>query len=185
MSISIPSGAVAKEVRIHIAVSFAGAYVIPEDMEPVSPAYIIDTKNAVFCKDVEVRLQHMAKLETSEECEDKVVMKASTTPTYIDGTGPVYKFEELQGVNVKFDRGSRHFAVMKIRKFSILKVLRRLRRGQISEFRKIKYKTGYLNNRFEILQLKECFIPRGCTNQPGAQFLLSSVCVQNCLSTLM
>ena len=139
MSISIPSGAVTREVQIHIAVSFAGAYVIPEYMEPVSPAYIIDTKNAVFCKDVEVRIQHMAKLETSEECEDKVVMKASTSPTYIDGTGPVYKFEELQGVNMKFDRG-RHFAVIKIRKFSILKVLRRLRRGRIGEFRKVNIK---------------------------------------------
>ena len=91
----------------------------------------------------------MAKLETSEECEDKVVMKASTSPTYIDGTGPVYKFEELQGVNVIFDRGSRHFAVMKIRKFSILKVLRRLRHGRIGEFRKVNIKLAISFNEYK------------------------------------
>lgn len=132
MSLSIPSGAVTKDVKIEIAAGFAGTWKIPEGMEPVSPAYIINTKNAVFSKDIEVKLQHVANLETSKDCKNMVVVKASSTPTYDGGTsGPVYKFEELKGVKVEYDQGNRNFAVMKIRSFSILKVLRRISQGLI------------------------------------------------------
>lgn len=127
ISISIPRDAVAKIAQLNIATSFSGAYETPGGMESVSPAYIIDGKEVEFSKDVEVKLQHTANLETAEDCRDMVVMEACSTPTYSDST-PVYKFEELEGTKVEFDLGNSS-AVIKGRSFSsVYKIFKTVKR---------------------------------------------------------
>ena len=129
MSISIPKDAMVSEEQIHLATSFAGAYSIEGNVESVSPAYIIDTaKKIEFSKDVEVKLQHTANLETAEDYRDMVVLKANSTPSQSDySSTSVQELKELDGVKVEF---SAHYVVMKVKSFvsSIFKVGKRKRK---------------------------------------------------------
>lgn len=127
MSISIPRDAMITEEQIHLATTFSGAYSMREDVESVSPAYSIDTaKNIEFSKDVEVKLQHTANLETAEDQEDMMVLRATSQGD--SSSVSVHRFEELKGARVEF--GARH-VVMKIKSFvsSIFKVGKRKRKG--------------------------------------------------------
>lgn len=134
LSISIPKDAMVTDEQIRLATSFSGAYSIQDDVESVSPAYIIDTARKIeFSKDVEVKLQHTANVATAEDRADMMVLRASTTPSQKDSSSPsVHKFEELQGARVEF--GAR-YALMKVKSFvsSIFKVGKKKRKG--SEYR--------------------------------------------------
>ena len=120
MSISIPRKAADKDEQIDLATSFSGAYKMPETVESVSPAYIIKTTEVIqFAKDVEVKFQHNANLETEEDRKDMVVLKSFREE------GSASSFKEVEG---EFDQ---HFVVMKVMSIetSIFKIGKRKKEG--------------------------------------------------------
>ena len=92
---------------------------MPEDVTPVSPAYIIETSRKVeLRKDVELTMQHTASLQTTEDKQDMIMMKVT------DKTPSVRKFEEMKGAKIEVARG---YVKMKVKSIisSIFKVGRR------------------------------------------------------------
>lgn len=130
VSISIPRNSTISEEKIDLATSFSGVYEIPDEVEAVSPAYIIETDVEIkFSKDVEVKFQHAANLKSVDDCKDMVVLKAALQKGS-SGSGAVSKFEEMNGSNVKFSPGNRH-VVLKLRSLvpSTFKVAKKKRDG--------------------------------------------------------
>ena len=127
MAISIPRNAAAREEQIELTASFSGAYKLPEDVTSVSPAYILETRREVeFRKDVEVTMQHTASLQTAEDRQDMIVMKAtSKTPNETPSQrGSIRMFEEMKGAKLEL---TPHYAKMKVKRFvsSVFKIGRR------------------------------------------------------------
>ena len=74
-SLSIPRNSVAGEVKVGLAAGFSGSHEIPEDMEPVSPAYVVTADKPVeLDKNMTLRMQH-----TVENTTDVVLVEAGIT----------------------------------------------------------------------------------------------------------
>lgn len=113
ITLSFPENSMEREESLNIATSFSGAFEIPDDLESVSPAYMIGTTTTIeFSKDVDLKLQHTANLRTAEDCKDMVVMKASIVPSN-DGSR-FSRFQEIKDGSVKFIEEGR-FGVVKLR----------------------------------------------------------------------
>ena len=86
ISMSIPENALPSTdppLEVQIQPCFSGSWEVPENLELVSPAYIIKSSREVqFMNKVSVKIWHYANLETEEDCEDMVFLSASTTPQY-------------------------------------------------------------------------------------------------------
>ena len=84
ISLSIPENSLSSTdppPKLEVQPCFSGPFVVPEDVELVSPAYIVKpSRKVVFEKDVLVKIWHHANLETEEDCEDMVFLSASTSP---------------------------------------------------------------------------------------------------------
>ena len=127
VSISIPRNAVVKEEQLDLATSFSDSYQMPDGVESVSPAYIIETSKEIIelSGDIEVRLQHTANVETEEECRDLMVLRAALSPSLKgSASNAVHKFEKEEEIKAKF---SLKYAVMKVKKLasSVFKVATR------------------------------------------------------------
>ena len=72
VSLSIPRNSVAGEVKVGLAAGFSGSHEIPEDMEPVSPAYVVTADKPV--ENMTLRMQH-----TVENTNDVVLVEAAIT----------------------------------------------------------------------------------------------------------
>ena len=84
---------------------FSGPFQVPENLELVSPIYIVKpSKEVVFRKEVMVKIWHHANLETEQDCEEMKFLSASTTPEYC-GTRPVYVFREIKVARGSFRPG--------------------------------------------------------------------------------
>ena len=132
VSISIPRNATEKEEQMYLTTSFSGAYEMPDGVESVSPGYIIKTTREVeFSKEVEVKLQHIANLETAEDFKDVAVYKANPVPRHkaCCSSDPIHKFEELKGTEVEVGEC---FVKMKLKRFAstILNVVKRKRKSE-------------------------------------------------------
>ena len=105
ISLSIPEDALPSTdppPEVQIQPCFSGPWEVPENLELVSPAYIVEpSREVVFRKEVLVKIRHHANLETEEDCKNMVFLSASTTPEYRDGR-PVYVFQEIAGVKGLF-----------------------------------------------------------------------------------
>ena len=131
ISLSIPEGALHSTdlpLEVQIQPCFSGSWEVPENLDLVSPAYIVKLSSLVtFKKDVLVKIWHHANLETEEDCEDMVFLSASTTPEYRDGR-PVYVFQEITGVKGSFrPREEQPAGVIALKHFSLLGIFRRIR----------------------------------------------------------
>ena len=74
-SLSIPRNSVAGEVKVGLAAVFSGSHIIPKDMEPVSPAYVVTADKPVeLDKNMTLRMQHVA-----ENTTDVVLVEAAIT----------------------------------------------------------------------------------------------------------
>ena len=108
ISLSIPEDALPSTdppLDMQVQPCFSGPFEVPQDLELVSPVYIVKPSREVkFRKAVLVKIWHYANLETEEDCEDMVFLSASTTPEY-RGTRPVYVFREIRGVKGLFRPG--------------------------------------------------------------------------------
>ena len=110
LSLSVSKGAVAEDVTLSVATGFSGGPELPDDVESVSPAYLFKTVTTIeFSKDVSLKLQHAANLETAEGCKDMVVLQASIDPS--QGSGQVYK--QVEGTTIEFSE-EENFGVVKI-----------------------------------------------------------------------
>jgi hypothetical protein len=135
VSLSISTSSVDEDEDLIIQPSFSGPFELPEGIESVSPAYLIKTpKEVEFKKDVDVRLQHNADLQTEEDCESMVLLQASSTPTYEDhGSSPVYKFKEIDSGDDAFSPlpERKRFGSFKMKELSsYYKIGRRQNRGE-------------------------------------------------------
>lgn len=130
ISVSIPENAIGEEesVELFIQPVFSGPFAGREDMEPVSPAYLIKPSQGVeFKKDIAVRIQHNAVLDVEEDCEDLVFMRASSTPYYRGPLfGPLYVFHEVDPSRVTFSLTNGQFGEFKTDQFSLFQIWRRL-----------------------------------------------------------
>ena len=118
---SLPSNEPPVEVAIQPC--FSGSFIMPDGIESMSPAYVIKPNRKVtFQKDVVLKIQHYANLQTEEDCEDMVFLSANSTPEY-RGSNPVYVFKEIKKARILFRPGQqqpvgeillKHFCVTKI-----------------------------------------------------------------------
>lgn len=129
-SIVVPRNSTARDEPVDFATGFSGLYELPEGVESVSPAYLIKTtKKVKFSKDIAVRLQHNANLQTAEDCKAMVFLKASVTPTH-KGSNSSLKFEEIKGTKAEFSQGKSNFGVIKLKHlFSWFKIGRKKRKN--------------------------------------------------------
>ena len=114
-----------EQLDVVIQVSFSGTYAGPEELEPVSPAYLVRTtgEGVQLQKDLTLRIQHIACLEEEEDSKGLVVLKASSAPSYRGPIfGPIYVFHEMKGSEVKFDG---QFGEVRTRDFSWFMIWRK------------------------------------------------------------
>ena len=79
-SASIPKDAVDSEVCIILATCFSGSYEVPENVEAISPVYILAADRKVeLNKEMTLRIQHTAHLE-GKDSKDVFLMEANITP---------------------------------------------------------------------------------------------------------
>ena len=178
MAISIPRNAAVREEQIQLTASFSGAYKLPEDVTSVSPAYIIETSREVeFRKDVEVKLQHTARLQTAEDRQDVMVMKASNKTPSQRG-----KFEEIVGAKLEFIP---HYVKMKVKSIasSVFRIGRRKRSKAKGRERVLRAAVVIMScltqKRWRSTTLQGCTSPFA-----GLGSQLCFVCAQSTLSTL-
>ena len=109
---SVPAKAIA---NITIKLSFSGTFAGPIDYDPVSPAYLIKTKKAMkFQKPVHLKIQHNASIETEEDCEQLVIMRARTTPHHRGVLfGPLYIFYPIDKENSTFTLEDKQFGELR------------------------------------------------------------------------
>lgn len=105
ITLSIPENALSStDPPLHLAIQpcFSGPFEVPQNVELVSPAYIVKPSRKVsFRKEVLVKIWHHANLESEKDCEDMVFLSASITPEY-RGDSPVYVFREVRGAKGVF-----------------------------------------------------------------------------------
>ena len=125
ITLTIPENLLSPEeepVTLLIHPCFCGAFELPDDYESASPAYLIKPSRRVkFQKNVAVKIQHYAYLESEKDCDNMAFLSASTAPE-LRGSRPVYVFKKILRVGAKemFRPGSqegeitlRHFCIIK------------------------------------------------------------------------
>lgn len=130
ISIFIPENSVRVEETIGVVIqpSFSGTFAGPADLEPVSPAYLVKTEGeAQLQRDITVKIQHNASIETEEDCKDLFFLKASSSPSYRGPLfGPIYIFHEIDRSKVKFGLESRQFGEAKVKDLSWFMIWRKI-----------------------------------------------------------
>ena len=108
ISLSIPENALPSTdppLQLEVQPCFSGPFDVPQDVDLVSPAFILSLNRKVACqKEVLVKIWHHANLETEEDCEDMMFLSASTCPQY-RGDTPVYVFKKIRGAVSSFRPG--------------------------------------------------------------------------------
>lgn len=129
MSLSIPENATDQKVGLSLAISLSQASEMPDNVDPVSPVYVLEIATEIkFRKEVEMKLQHTANLQTAEDCKDMVVLMSHDS-------SPALKFEEMEGGSVEFHRNGR-FGMLKMKSLfsSSFKIGRKKREGCTEEY---------------------------------------------------
>ena len=127
--IDIPEGTISPDESVDLLIQpcFSGSFEIPEDMEPASPAYLIETsEQIVLKKPLMMKMQHSVKLQTEEDCKNVVFLRASSNPEY-RGSNPVYVFKEVEDVRGTFTIENQ-FGEVALTNFSWWRVFFRKRR---------------------------------------------------------
>ena len=133
IALSIPEGALSSTdppLDVQIQTCFSGSWDMPENLELVSPAYIVKpSRKVAFKKEVLVKIWHHANLETEEDCADMEFLSAKTIPEYREGS-PVYVFQEITGVKGSFrPREEQPAGEIAVKHFCILGIFRRVFKG--------------------------------------------------------
>jgi hypothetical protein len=127
LSFSVPEGALSPTdppLEFEIQPCFSGSWEVPENLVPVSPAYIMKpNRDVVFEKEVLVKMWHHANLETEEDCENLMFLSASITPEYRDDR-PVYVFREITTAKGSFR--PKAAGEIRLKHFCILRIFREI-----------------------------------------------------------
>ena len=113
-------------VEVAIQPCFSGPFIMPDDIESRSPAYVIKPNRKVkFEKDIVLKIRHNANLQTEEDCKNMVFLSASSTPEY-RGSTPVYVFKEITDTKGLFRPGQEkplgEIHLRKLSHFSIITI---------------------------------------------------------------
>ena len=128
LTLTIPPGAVSKDVDIFIRPCLSGPFVLPDGYEIASPPYLI-YPHTRFEKAVELSLDHFMHLESEEDCEEMTFISASAKPFYEHWySNPKYRFSVFYKKGA-FEVGSKK-AVVKLTHFCIIATARRKRRNE-------------------------------------------------------
>ena len=121
-------------VEVAIQPCFSGSFIMPDGIESMSPAYVINpNRKVVFQKDVVLKIQHYANLQTEEDCENMVFLTASSTPEY-RGSNPVYVFKEITDTKGLFrPRQEKPLGEIQLKHFSIFGIGKRNRKNSGSK----------------------------------------------------
>ena len=125
IALSVPEQALSASVEpleLSVRPCFTGPFKLPKEYESASPAYLIHPSRRVeFQKEISLRIQHYARLQSEEDCEKMVFLSASSTPECLDGSSPVYIFKEIKSAKGVFRPGDqqgeialRHFCIVKV-----------------------------------------------------------------------
>ena len=113
ISLHIPENAIGfnEATNIVIQPSFSGPFSGPAHLEPVSPAYLVKKEGEVqLQKEITVKIQHNANIETKEDCKDLFFLKADLHPSYRGPLfGPMYIFHVIDRNRVTFSLDNPHF----------------------------------------------------------------------------
>jgi hypothetical protein len=106
ITLSIPEDAFyPRALQFEIQPCFSGSWEVPENLELVSPAYIVKpSRDIVFRKKILVKIWHHVKLESEKDCEKLTFLSARTVPKYRDGN-PVYTFRKIRTAKGLFRPG--------------------------------------------------------------------------------
>lgn len=117
-SMSIPRDSVDSDVDIGLGTAFAGSQRVPDDMEPVSPPYVVTAnKEVVFRKDATLRMQYTTNLNDSKD--EMVLMEAEGN----DAGGPASVLKRsAKKVQTGLDKV--RFGVVKLTKLACTTVYR-------------------------------------------------------------
>ena len=146
LSLSIPKDVLPSTdppLQLEIQPCFSGPFSIPQDIELVSPPYIVNPSRKVnFQKEVLVTIWHHANLETANDCEDMVFLSASTSPQYKEGN-PVYTFREIRKVKGSFRPSEKQpVGQIALKHFCTLALGKRKRKNHSSQEAGLKHKKG-------------------------------------------
>ena len=101
ITISIPPDAIPKGEKAVLRIqSCAGNFVLPEQIEMASPAYLLSSTAAVHLqREVEVSIVHFMHPKGEEDCDRMCLLAAPWVPTPTDDFRMGYHFECLEGAN--------------------------------------------------------------------------------------
>ena len=99
VTLSIPPGAVTRDVDIFIWPCLSGPFLLPDGYELASPPYLI-YPHIEFEKEVELKLEHFMNLESKEDCEEMTFISASK-PVYDSGCTK-YEFSVFRKVFLRW-----------------------------------------------------------------------------------
>ena len=83
-----------KPIKLQIYPCLTGPFVLPNNYEAASPAYLIQPINRGMPPAVTICLQHHVKLKNKRDCENMRFLLASSTPESSEGRS-VYTFKEV------------------------------------------------------------------------------------------
>ena len=120
VTLSIPRNSTTKEEQVNFVTGFRGTCEMPEGVGSASPAYLIKTTNEVeFRENIDMTLQHTSNLQTVDDCEEMMFLKASTTSEDSDS---ILSFEIIDSADVKFIPGERHGSIKQRNFFSWFRI---------------------------------------------------------------
>ena len=120
ISIVVPKDSLPPDESVDLVIQpcFSGSFKMPEDIEPASPAYLIEiNKKVELKKSLLVKIQHYANLQTEEDCNSMVFLRANSDPEY-RGSKPVYIFKEVNRIEGKFTAGESQVGEIELTHFS-------------------------------------------------------------------
>lgn len=117
LSIVIHADTISKDESLDLMIqpSFSGPFEMPDDIEPTSPAYLIEIRKKIHLKKpLSVRMKHYA----GDQMKEKMVfLRASSDPEY-RGSEPVYVFKEVEDAMGRFNNDGSQTGEIELQKFS-------------------------------------------------------------------
>ena len=121
-----------EQITIAVQVIASGPLVLPSNCHPISCFYWIQSTHK-FLIQVEVHLEHHAKLLTEEDSQELGFIVSSSN----ESSSPPYRFQFFDGVNSIFPVGS-SYGIIKVAEFSIFSIAwEKIRAAFSSHFRYI------------------------------------------------
>ena len=134
ISIVVPEDSLPPDESVDLVIQpcFSVSFEMPEDIGSASPAYLIETNKKVeLKKSLLVRIQHYANLQTEEDCNCMVFLRANSDPKY-RGSKPAYIFKEVDTVEGKFTIGESQVGEIELTHFSWWRIGIRMIKGLFS-----------------------------------------------------